>query len=334
MKTTTKIILITARQMLRHTGSLGIFGVLYAGLLASLYGFVSTREATLGQVALTLVFLLLIPASFFLMQAAIIHHARDGRIGLRRALSSSGRLLVVTVPMVIVGIALFVILNRWEPQAPAGIALPSSWAAGGNWSPPNPHPASITLHWPTVLFATLRWVIFGVALPLVTISLWIEVVNYGWRALFRGGFRSLLQRAGLVLSQAFASESVITYAVGLVLFALFPYALLFVPVPVRGPRTEFAIFIARLALAFLLTLFGWVLTIATLARQACSEQPRSGCALQPWVAAAATQGMQSKSVSTPMGLWHLLSAFTQPSRRAATLGWRAQPLRGRKSGIV
>src|SRR5687768_13281091 len=113
MKTTAKTILVTARQMLRHPRSLAIFGVLYAGLLASLYGFVATREATVGQVALTLVFLLLTPASFFLLQAAIIHHARDRRIGWGVALASAGKLFVVTLPMIILGIALFVLLNRW-----------------------------------------------------------------------------------------------------------------------------------------------------------------------------------------------------------------------------
>ena len=303
MKTTAKTILNTAREMFRHRGALAIFAVLYAALLASLYGFVATREATLAQVALTLVFLLLIPATFFLLQAAIIHHASDLKIPWRRALSSSGKLFVVTMPMIILGVALFVILNRWEPQAPAGIAFSSTWASGGNWSPSSSQAASAPLHWPTILFATLRWVIFGVVIPLLTISLWIEVVNSRWRDLISGGFRSLLQRVRRVAAQAFAQESVFTYTVGLVLFALIHYALLCVAVPVTGPRTEFAVFIARLALAFVFTLFGWVLTIASLT-QTLSELPQSGYALQPRVAAAATLGTESKSVSTPMGLCH------------------------------
>ena len=302
MKTTAKIILITARQMLRHPRSLAIFGVLYAALLASLYGFVATREATLGQIALTMVFLFLTPASFFLLQAAIIHQARDRRIGWRDALSSAGKLLVVTLPVIILGIALFVILNRWEPQAPAGIALPSSWPDAGNWSPSSGQTAPTSLHWPTLIFATLRWLIFGVALPLMTTGLWVEAVNCNWRARAGGGLRSLLHRLGRVAARAFAVGSVVTYTVGLVLFALIPYALLFVAVPATGPRTEFAIFIARLALAFVFTLLGWVLTLATLTQQTFSELPQSGYAHQPRVAAAATLGTESKSVSTPMGL--------------------------------
>jgi len=267
MKTTAKTILVTARQMLRHPRSLAIFGVLYAGLLASLYGFVATREATVGQVALTLVFLLLTPASFFLLQAAIIHHARDRRIGWGVALASAGKLFVVTLPMIILGIALFVLLNRWEPQAPAGIAFPSSWPSGGNWSPSTGQAVSTSLHWPTVLFATLRWVVFGVVLPLMTIGLWIEAANYNLRTLLGGGLRSLSRRLVGVMARVFATESVVTYTVGLVLFALIPYALLFAAVPASGPRTEFAILIARLALAFVFTLFGWVLTITTLVRE-------------------------------------------------------------------
>src|SRR6266851_8285345 len=62
-----------------------------------------------------------------------------------------------------------------------------------------------------------------------------------------------------------------------------------------------------------------------------SEQvPRSGTDLQPRVAAAATLGDEFQFASTPMGLRPLPCAYTQRSRRAATLGWRSLPLRGMK----
>ena len=61
---------------------------------------------------------------------------------------------------------------------------------------------------------------------------------------------------------------------------------------------------------------------------ASDQIPRSGPDLQPRVAAAATLGDEFQSASTPMGLRPLPCIHTQRSRRAATLGWRALPLRG------
>src|SRR5258708_4998178 len=62
--------------------------------------------------------------------------------------------------------------------------------------------------------------------------------------------------------------------------------------------------------------------------QEADQVPRSGCDLQPRVAVAATLGIEFQSASTPMGLRPLHTSYTQHSRRAATLGWRSQPLRG------
>jgi hypothetical protein len=58
----------------------------------------------------------------------------------------------------------------------------------------------------------------------------------------------------------------LTYALGLVVFAVLPYVLLFAHVPFKGTRTEISIFTARLALAFAFTLCGWVITLSTFAK--------------------------------------------------------------------
>jgi hypothetical protein len=58
----------------------------------------------------------------------------------------------------------------------------------------------------------------------------------------------------------------LTYSLGLLLFALVPYALLFTRLPFSSARTDVAVFITRLVLVFLVTLFGWILTVTTLAR--------------------------------------------------------------------
>lgn len=266
-KQTIQRVFATARQLLKHRRALAIFFGIYAALLATLYGFVAIREATLWQVLLTFCFLILAPAEFVVMQASIIDHARYSKLAWRRVLSCSGKLAAVTLPLIVLGVVLFVILNRWQLHFPAPVVPASSWLADSSWpvpagqtAPPKP------VHWPTLIFSTLRWLLFGVTLPLVTIHLWIEATKDEWRAFRPGAARSHLRRIGQVLARAVAPESVLTYTVGLVLFALIPYALLFMRFPTKGARTDFAVFIARLGLAFLITLFGWVLTITTLAR--------------------------------------------------------------------
>jgi hypothetical protein len=116
-----------------------------------------------------------------------------------------------------------------------------------------------------LLFATLRCLLFGVALPLAVIHKWIEVTRNDLKTLLAGGAQGILKRIGRGCAHAFSSNSVLTYALGLVVFVLIPYALLFIPITIKGNKTEFAVFILRLALVFVFTLFGWIVTVGALA---------------------------------------------------------------------
>jgi hypothetical protein len=256
---TLKSITQTMGTLLKNRTALAIFAGLYAVLLATLYGFVATREATVWQVVVTLLFLVLIPAEFFILQSAIVTHARDGKFHWGRILSNSVKLAVVAIPIILVGYVLFVLLNKWQahyPQPAPTLTFPI---------PPGP-PKAGPLHWPTLLFATVRCLLFGVALPLTTIHLWIEVASHDLRVLVAGGAQAFLKRIGNVFARAFASDSVLIYALGLIVFAAIPYAVLFVRIPVKGTKTDFAVFIAGLLLAFVFTLLGWVATLGALAK--------------------------------------------------------------------
>ena len=57
-----------------------------------------------------------------------------------------------------------------------------------------------------------------------------------------------------------------TYGLGLIIFILVPYAILFLGKPPKGNKTDFAVFILRLLLVFLFTLIGWIVTLATLVK--------------------------------------------------------------------
>src|SRR5437773_9115860 len=131
--------------------------------------------------------------------------------------------------------------------------------------PPAPLKAQ-PLHWPTLLFATLRCLLFGIAFPLAVIHKWIEVTRNDLKTLFAGGAKGIFKRIGRGCAHAFSSNSVLTYVLGLIVFVLIPYALLFVPLTIKGNKTEFAFFIFRMILVFAFTLCGWIVTVSALAR--------------------------------------------------------------------
>ena len=247
----------TIRSLVMNIRALAIFAALYTVLLATLYGYIATREATVWQVIITLVGLVVIPAEFFILQAAILDQARDQRFRWRAILIDALKIFVVTIPILIIAYVLWYLLNKWQMHylAPkAAIVVPPA--------KPQPQP----LHWPTLLFATLRCLLFGIAFPLAVIHKWIEVTRNDIKTLFAGGAKGILKRIGRGCAHAFSSNSVLTYALGLVVFVLIPYALLFVPLTIKGNKTEFAVFILQLVLVFAFTLFGWIVTVDALAK--------------------------------------------------------------------
>ncbi len=257
--TTIRTFIDSVRALTTSPRAFAILAVLYALLLATLYGFISTREATLWQVTITFVFLVLIPVEFFVLQAAILQLARVQKLHWAQILRDAIKLAVVTIPIILLGFGLSYLLNKWQAHhlAPEpALILPSAKA------PPAPPP----LHWPTVLFATARLLILGIVLPLAAIHLWIEVAARDVRSSLGGGVKTVLQRIANALARAFAFDSVLTYALGLIIFVLVPYAILFVGKPPKGNKTDFAVFIARLLFVYLFTLIGWVVTLTTLAK--------------------------------------------------------------------
>jgi len=259
---TFKVWLAAIRTTVTNLAGLAIFTVLFVLLLASLYLFVSTREATILQVLITLVFLVLIPAEFFVLQASILTLAHAPGWRPREILLNALKLFVVTIPILVVAYVLWILLNKWQLHYPAPrppIVFPPAAA--------KPQP----LHWPTLLFTTVRGLLFAVVLPLVTIHLWIQVVAHEVRTLFSGGPVPALKRFGGVFSRALTTTSVLIYALGLILFALIPYALLFFRISPHGTKTDFAVFIFRLVLVFAFILFGWIVTLRALSKAGRSE---------------------------------------------------------------
>lgn len=231
--------------------------VLYALLLVSFYFFISTREATVWQVFVTYALLFVVPALFFIFQAAILEFARKRRFALKQILRSALKLFLVTIPVVLIGAFVWWLMNKLQARFPAP-------PAPVVFSPAAPKPQPVL--WRTMLITTLRFVLFGVAFPLATIHLWIEASVCDVRASFAGGAKRIFGTMGRALGRAFSSEAVFVYGLGLILFVLGPYLFLFVPIHVKGTKTDFAVFVLRLLLAFIFTFVGWIITVSTLLR--------------------------------------------------------------------
>jgi len=256
----------TIASTFANFGALLVFAAIYAFLLVASYLFISIREATIGQVFVTYALMIVIPIGFFTLQAAIIDRALDGRLRWRVILIDALKFLVVFVLVLLVVWLLHYLLNKIAVRYPAPAV---EVAATDQKTAPKPPP----LHWPSLVFATLRFVLWGVIFPLAAIHLWIAIAGGEVRALFSGGVKSLLKRIGAALARAFSQNSVLLYGLGLIVFFVLPYLFLVPTFTVNGNKLEFAVFVLRLVLAFVFSLVGWVLTLTALTKNVPASTP-------------------------------------------------------------
>ena len=238
-------------------GALLVFAAIYALLLLASYLFISIREATVWQVLVTYTLMILIPLSFFALQSSIINRELDQKLDWRVIMIDTLKFLAVTIPLLLLVWLLYYLLNKFAARYPAPVVALSPAAQPGR--PPTPLPTP-PLHWPSLIFSTLRFALLGLAFPLATIHLWIAVAG--------GGFRSLLRfkRMGSALATAFSSNAVLIYGLSLILFFVLPYVALVPTFTIKGNKTEFVVFGLRLLLAFVFSLVGWVITLTALTR--------------------------------------------------------------------
>jgi len=259
-----------ARELFRNWGALALLNLLYAALLASVYLFVTTREASVPQLILTALAALTVPVLFFVLQAAgVASLARAGgqlNSVLRRALRDFWKIFLISVPLILLAMLIVYLTNK----------LQAYFAVADTNAAPRPpaltplHPLDITppapMRWADALIFALRLLLLGIVLPLTAIHLWIGVA--------REGLRATLRKSLHILARALAPQSVLIYVLGMIFFALMPYFLIFTRTPVTNTWLELVLFGLRLALAFVLTLWGWVITIGALEKaEAADEMP-------------------------------------------------------------
>ena len=214
------------RSLFRSWTTLALVAVLYGGLLVSAYLFVSTREATISQLVITLGAIVIAPALFFALQAVSVNYT--GNTGtmplIKKTARDSLRLIAVTVPVILLTALAVYGLSKINSQ-------------------------------PTIVTA-IRYLVIGVIAPLLAIQLWVAASGEGLRYLFRHAHR--------IAARAFAPQSVFVYACGLLFFAVAPCLLIFLHVEIERTWLEVSVLVVRLAAGALLIVLGWVTTVGTL----------------------------------------------------------------------
>lgn len=241
-----------ARGLFRGWGGLALLHVLYAALLAAVYWFFAVGVATVAQLAVTALTFLLAPLLFVVLQAAAAHFAlgetrAPGGLA-ARALRDSWKVLVVSLPLVALGVGLVYLLGKLSVSDDAARAAATFGMPG---VAPRP------LHWQDALGSTLWLLALGFVLPLAAAHLWLSVA--------RDGLKATLRRFHRVAGRAFLPRSVLAYGVGLFFFGLMPYFIIYTRTPIESAWGELALFGLRLALAFVFTLWGWAVTLGALA---------------------------------------------------------------------
>lgn len=264
MMSALKTIFAAIRKLLRQWQVMAVMAAVYATLLATLFLFIATKEATRWQVLWTLVLAALAPFLFFLLQAMMVNYAHGEAKAitlLRRSFRDSCRLALSSIPLALLAVLFVYLLNK--PYSYSALHFPFPLIPQETW-PPAPRSSSLDqsalLSWPQLALSTLRLLIFAVVLPLGAIHLWGATV--------RDGLLAALKKLPRNLARVFAPQSALIYTLGLVLFGLIPYLLLFTHTPANNTWLEFALFVTRLILVFVFTLYGWTLTMSALAGDA------------------------------------------------------------------
>ena len=252
------------RRLLRNWSVMFLFAGLYASLIAALYFFVTIREASPGQVVLSLVLTITAPFLFFLLQTAGASQTRSlSAVGtLKEALRSSWKVIAVSVPLIALAVLLIYLTGKAQSYMGTDGREVSDVVA--QYQPGLSTDGRPPLRWTQILLNAIRYLSLGLVLPLIAIHFWNAIVG--------SDLRSTIQAAKELIVGAFAPSSVFIYMVGFVVFGVVPYLLLFKATPAGGAWMEITLLVARLVLVFVLTLFGWVMTMSALAVSASERR--------------------------------------------------------------
>jgi hypothetical protein len=175
---------------------------------------------------------------------------------LKTSLRDFWKLFVISLPLILIGLLAIYLLGKVDTTAPATAARE---AARTLPAPPRLAPKTQPVSWQSVAITTIQYLLFGLMLPLAAIHLWIATTREGLQQAFR--------RLPRILARAFAPRSVLVYAIGFLVFAVVPYFLIVTKTSVNSAWLDAGLLVARLLLAALFSLIGWVVTVGALAER-------------------------------------------------------------------
>lgn len=146
-----KAALSAVRLLFRNRLTLLLLVLIYSGLLLASYLFVSTREATIAQLVVTLALVVVAPVLFFTLQALSVNYVSSSAF--KKTLYDCLRLVVVSLPLIALTALAFYGLGK------------------------------INSHQTVV--AAVRYLLVGVTAPLLAIQLWLAASRDGLRPLLR-----------------------------------------------------------------------------------------------------------------------------------------------------
>ena len=286
------------RGLLRDWSALLALVLLFAALVATGGLFITTREATGFQVFLTFALAVAVPVLLFVVLAGCAYYAAGHRRGVAlvvRSLAGFWKVLLLSLPVLALTVLAVWGMNKLEARVrhdPAveasrtfdegGGAVTESGGAIVERSPDADETEAARrkpkVRWAYVFYWSLRLLLLGVVLPLVAAHLWLAAA--------RAGLGAALRQFHRLVARALSPRSVFIYAVGMIVFALVPYFLITKSTSVGAGWLEVSLFSARIGLALLLMLFGWVTTLTALARTFYGDAPAAVAVSTPPAPAA------------------------------------------------
>ena len=254
------------RDLVRNWRALMILFVLYFAMLGAIYLFFVTREATVGQLILSLVLALAAPVLFLIIQTmAARYNSQRGR-AMRLLLGSVRdfwKLMVIVVPLIVIAALAIYLFSKFDKSAPAAAIREAVRPATVRPVTPKAQP----IHWQSVALKTLEYLVFFLVLPLAAIHLWIDTAQSGLSKAFKKMPRTF--------GRALGPQSVVTYLIGFIFFLVIPYFLIVTKTSVTNTWLDFGLLMARLVLAAVLSLVGWVVTVGALGSLKAGNDPES-----------------------------------------------------------
>jgi hypothetical protein len=256
--TSARAIFEAASRLFKNWRTMALLAIVYGVFLGSVYIFVTTREATVVQLIVSLLLAVAAPIVFFVLQAASAGYAVSPGAGflLKKSLRSFWKLLVVSLPVVALTLMALYLLGKAQIHLVTGAAqatLAQTSAATGGRQP---------VQWGLTAVLATRYLLLGAFVPLVLIHSWIDVSRDGLLSRIKG--RSFVTRTWSVIHNAVAPESLVIYAIGFLVFAVVPYLVLTKTMPSQRAWVEVAVLSCRLLISAALILLGWVTTVGAL----------------------------------------------------------------------